>query len=292
MESATDPGNRYAALDLTVASSARVYDVLLGDQQYQVDRDLAAALQHAAPWIVQAAQENREHGLRAAEFLARAGHRQFLDLGAGVPRGRRDGDVHDAVRAVNPDARIVSVDADAVAHACWRTHTEDLRDRAVRHDITDIAGLLAHPGLNTLDRGRPIAVLAHEVFSEVADTHQVVRLMDRLREWLPPGSAISLTHAALDSHRDDPVRTAETAQVTRLYREAGITFCPRTRYEVTKLAGSWTLAEPGVTFVGRWHPRTKDVPAPVDTAYALIAHSPLSVNVTSGLGGASWAHGR
>ncbi|MFE2852761.1 SAM-dependent methyltransferase [Streptomyces lavendulae] len=292
MGSATHPGDRYAALDLTGASSARVYDVLLGEHQYQVDRDLAAALQHAAPWIVQAARDNREHGLRAAEYLARAGHRQFLDLGAGVPRGRRDGDVHDVVRAVNPDARIVSVDTDAVAHTHWRTHTEDLRDRAVRHDITDMAGLLAHPGLNTFDRGRPIAVLAHAVLAEVADTHQLMRLMAELRDSLPPGSAISLTHSALDSHPDDPVRTAETAQVIRLYREAGITFCPRTRYEVTMLAGSWTLAEPGIAFVGRWHPRTKDVPAPVDTAYALIAHSPLSVNVTSGLGGASWAHGR
>ncbi|MFE5859707.1 SAM-dependent methyltransferase [Streptomyces virginiae] len=281
MRSATEPGDRYAPLDLTLASSARVHDVLLGEQQYQVDRDLAAALQRAAPWIVRAAQDNREHGLRAAEFLARAGHRQFLDLGAGIPRGSRDGDIQDVVRAVQPDARIVSVDTDAVAHSHRRAHNEDLRDRTVRHDVTDTAGLLAHPGLDTFDHGQPIAVLAHEVLSEVADTHQVVRLMAELRDRLPPGSAISLTHAALDSHRDDPVRTAATAQITRLYHEAGISFYPRTRYEVTALAGSWTLAEPGVSFVGRWHPRTKDIPAPVDAAYAFIAHSPLPGNPTS-----------
>ncbi|GGZ95157.1 hypothetical protein GCM10010371_63840 [Streptomyces subrutilus] len=275
MGSATEPDNRYGPVDLTVPSSARVHDVLLGEQQYQVDRDLAAALQRAAPWIVRAARDNREHGLRAAEFLARAGHRQFLDLGAGIPRGGRDGDVHDVVRMVQPDARIVSVDTDAVAHAHRRTHTEDLRDRAVRHDVTDMDGLLAHPGLDTFDAGQPIAVLAHEVLSEVADTHLVVRLMAELRGRLPAGSAISVTHAALDSHREDPARAAETAHITRLYREAGIAFHPRTLDEVTALAGRWMLAEPGVTFVGRWHPRTRDIPAPVDAAYAFIAHSPL-----------------
>ncbi|MEU9416003.1 SAM-dependent methyltransferase [Streptomyces sp. NPDC048272] len=272
------PSGPYAhrsRIDVSVPTSARVYDVLLGEQHYQADRDLVEELLRVAPWIKQAARDNRAHGLRAAEYLAGAGITQFVDLGAGIPRGSRDGDVHHVVRVVQPTARVVSVDSDAMADAHRRMQNEDLRDAAIQYDIADMAGLLAHPALQAVDRRRPIAVLAHEVVSEIPDTDTAVRLMAELREWLPPGSAISLTHAAGDTRPAEPVRATAIANLIRLYREAGITFHPRTRCEVAALAGPWPLTDPGIDFVGRWHPRQLGSLAPVDAAYAFIARSPL-----------------
>ncbi|MFI1060391.1 SAM-dependent methyltransferase [Streptomyces spororaveus] len=290
MRPPSGPYARRSRIDVSVPASTRVYDVLLGEQHYEADRDLVDELLRVAPWIQQAARDNRAHGLRAAEYLARAGITQFVDLGAGIPRGSRDGDVHHVVRAVLPTARVVSVDADAMAHAHRRTQNEDLRDAAIEYEIADMAGLLAHPALQSLDRSRPIAVLAHEVLSEIPDTDTAVRLMAELRAWLPPGSAISLTHAAGDARPADPVRAAAIANLIQLYREAGISFHPRTRYEVAALAGPWPLADPGVDFVGRWHPRRLGSLAPLDAAHALIARSPLSQGPTEGPGDDAGLH--
>ncbi|MFA7764772.1 SAM-dependent methyltransferase [Streptomyces sp. NRRL S-448] len=291
MRPPSGPYARHSHIDVSVPASTRVYDVLLGEQHYQPDRDLVDELLRVAPWTKQAARDNRAHGLRAAEDLARAGITQFADLGTGIPRGSRDGDVHHVVRAVQPDARVVSVDADAMAHARRRMQNEDLRDAAIQYDIADMAGLLAHPALQALDRQRAIAVLAHEVLSEIPNTDTAVRLMAELREWLPPGSAISLTHAAGDVRPADPVRATAIANLSRLYREAGISFHPRTRYEVAALAGPWPLADPGVDFVGRWHPRRLGCLAPVDAAYAFIACSPLCRRSAERLGDDAGLHG-
>ncbi|MEU3904105.1 SAM-dependent methyltransferase [Streptomyces goshikiensis] len=92
-------------VDVSVPTSARVYDVLLDEQHYQADHDLVAEPRRAAPWAKQAPRDNPVHGLRAAQYLARAGITQFVDLGAGIARGCGHGDVHHVVRAVHPTAR-------------------------------------------------------------------------------------------------------------------------------------------------------------------------------------------
>jgi len=86
---------------------------------------------------------------RSVRYLARAGIRQFLDLGSGIPTvGKRARD-----RAGSrPDARIVYVDKDpvAVAHSqvmlegtarpVWSSRTRDRRGRVAADPVRELLG--------------------------------------------------------------------------------------------------------------------------------------------------------
>jgi hypothetical protein len=68
------------------------------------------------PGIPAMARANRDFIAAAVRKVAEAGVEQFLDLGAGLPTSPA---VHEAARAVNPDAQVVYVDSDpvVVSHA-------------------------------------------------------------------------------------------------------------------------------------------------------------------------------
>src|SRR5690348_1406564 len=74
-------------IDVTVPSTARVYDFLLdGKDNFASDRALAEQVIAGFPLAREAAWSNRRFLMRAVRYLAReAGIRQFLDIGTGLP---------------------------------------------------------------------------------------------------------------------------------------------------------------------------------------------------------------
>jgi len=65
---------------------ARIYDALIGKDNYAADRLAARQLEAAVPGAARAARDNRAFLGRAVRFLAAsAGIRQFIDIGAGLP---------------------------------------------------------------------------------------------------------------------------------------------------------------------------------------------------------------
>jgi hypothetical protein len=101
-----------AALDMTRPNIARVYDFWLGGKDnFAVDRELARTMTEVNPGIPVMTRANRAFITAAVGKAVRAGVGQFLDLGAGLPTHPA---VHEAARAVNPDASVVYVDNDPV----------------------------------------------------------------------------------------------------------------------------------------------------------------------------------
>src|ERR1700722_10653843 len=109
MAEAAPPG-----IDTSRPNIARVYDYLLGGKDnFAADREQARQLLKMNPGMEQWARSNRAFVVAAAARAAREGGiAQFLDLGSGLPSYPA---VHEAVRAVNPDARVAYVDFDKVA---------------------------------------------------------------------------------------------------------------------------------------------------------------------------------
>ena len=132
------------------------YDALLGGKDnFTVDRELAGQLLSVNPGMEQWARDNRAFVVAAAARAAREGGiAQFLDLGAGLPTRPA---VHDAVRKVNPSARVAYVDFDPVAVV----HSRALLAKgdglaAFQADLTDPKAVLADPDLaKVLDLTRP-----------------------------------------------------------------------------------------------------------------------------------------
>lgn len=146
-------------IDVTRPSVARVYDFWLGGKDnFASDRDMGGRMAELNPALPQLVRHNREFICAAAASAAGAGISQFLDLGSGLPAHPA---VHEAVRAVNPDARVCYVDIDPSAVV----HGEALLARgeglvAVRADLTDPDSVLADPRVRAvIDLSEPVAVI-------------------------------------------------------------------------------------------------------------------------------------
>lgn len=152
------PDNLPDGIDISKPNIARIYDYWLGGKDnFTVDREQAGRSLELCPDLRQWARDNRAFVCGAAARAAReAGIVQFLDLGAGLPTHPA---VHEAVRVVDPAARVAYVDFDAVAvrHAQALLATS-AGLAAVRADLTDHEAVLAAVG-DLIDLRRPTAVL-------------------------------------------------------------------------------------------------------------------------------------
>jgi hypothetical protein len=80
------------------------------------ERNAAASLLKVFPRAAELARESRQFQRRALTYAAKAGIRQFIDLGCGLPTAPN---THETARAIQPDATVVYVDNDeqVLSHA-------------------------------------------------------------------------------------------------------------------------------------------------------------------------------
>lgn len=154
-------GNGAGQIDLRMdrPHSARMYDYYLGGfTNFPADREAAGQAMSAFPSVLVAARANRRFVHRSSRYLAARGHRQFLDVGTGIPTSPN---LHEIVQGVDPTAKVVYADNDPIvlAHAAALLQsTPEGRTAYAQADITDPAGLLNAPGVrDTLDLGEPVS---------------------------------------------------------------------------------------------------------------------------------------
>src|ERR1700728_1563998 len=151
--------NPPVGIDVTRPTVARVYDYWLGGKDnFASDREMGRRMAELNPALPQLVRHNREFICAATARAAAAGINQFLDLGSGLPAHPA---VHEAVRQVNPDARVCYVDIDPVAVI----HGEALLARgeglaAVRADLTESEAVLGDPRVRAvIALSEPVAVI-------------------------------------------------------------------------------------------------------------------------------------
>ncbi|RCV52079.1 SAM-dependent methyltransferase [Marinitenerispora sediminis] len=242
----TTPDALPAGIDATKASAARMYDYYLGGtHNLPVDRELAdqvIALLPKTPLIMRA---NRLFLRRAVDYCARAGVRQFLDLGAGIPT---EGPVHEVARAVHPDARVVYVDNEEAATIHGR---EILRGDAgcgvVHADLRDAQSVLDHPETRRLiDFSEPVAVLLLSVLQFVPDEDDPAGVVAAYRDRLRPGSRLALSHAT------DEGMTEQSSDITAIYARSANPIRYRPIEAVRAMFAGFDLVEPGLTHIPAW----------------------------------------
>ncbi|MEU1419763.1 SAM-dependent methyltransferase [Kitasatospora sp. NPDC005751] len=250
-------------VDTSAPHSARVYDYWLGGKtNFPPDRAMGQAIEQAVPSVKAMAKENRAFQGRAVRYLAREqGIRQFLDLGTGIPTSPN---THEIAEAVSPGTRVVYVDNDPIvlAHArALMVSTPASRTTYIHADLGKPAELLGDPALtSTLDLDRPVGLLMIAVLMLVADEDDPWAKVAALRDALPSGSCLALTHPTQDF---DPASVAKVAEAARA---GGMTLVPRTRDEVAAFFDGWELIEPGVAPVMGWRP-DGEPPADPTAAY-------------------------
>jgi len=256
-----EPGFAASEIDTSKPHPARMYDAFLGGRDnYPVDREAVRRMLRDFPEARAIARANRAFLQRAVRFLAgQAGVRQFLDIGTGIPSA---GNVHEVAGQVSPDSRVVYVDNDPIVHV----HANALLTGSgttsiVLADLRDPKAILAHLRVRGLiDFGQPVALLLVAILHFIRDDEDPAGIVATLRDALPPGSYLALSHGTGDFHPASGADLAATA-----YRNATAPLILRTRERVSRFLDGFDLVDPGLVQAPLWHPDGKP-PRPRDLA--------------------------
>jgi len=243
-----------ADLDLSKASSARVYDYYLGGvHNFPVDRELARKVLRLHPAAASNAKANRAFLNRTVRFLLAQGVRQFVDLGAGIPTA---GNVHETVAREDPASRVLYVDRDPIAV----THSQLILGRnpnakVLRADLRRPKGILeSAPFHDLIDLSQPVAVLMVAVLHFVSEADHPEQVIGEFHDVVAPGSHLVISHSLSDAlpagaeQAKALFKTSATDQVTT-----------RSRTRILELLSGWDLVEPGLVPVPDWRPDPRPV---------------------------------
>ena len=235
-------------VDTKRANVARVYDYWLGgSSNFRADQDAARAMIAIEPNIRAMARANRDFLGRAVRFLAaEAGIRQFLDIGSGIPTGRN---VHEVAQEAAPGSRVLYADVDEVAVAHSRLLLDKNPDTAViQADVREPEQILTAPETRRLiDFSQPAGLLLVSVLHFLDDSDDPWGVMAHLRDALPPGSFVVLSHATGEAKPD-----VATAVNTVYMNKVSARGDHRPRADIERLFDGFTLVEPGLVYVSQW----------------------------------------
>jgi hypothetical protein len=223
-----------------------VYDFYLGGfHNFEVDRAMAREAMRMWPELPQIMQANRAFLRRAVRHVVGLGITQLLDIGSGIPTV---GNSHEIARQTNPEARVAYIDVDSVAVAHSRAILAgDTRTTVVRADLREPERIVEDGAVrNLLDLDRPVAILLVAVLHFIADDDDPAALIGRLRDVVPAGSALVISHASREGQPD----LADSHQ--RLYERTPMPMTMRSRDEITAFFNGFDLVSPGVVPMQEW----------------------------------------
>jgi hypothetical protein len=234
-----------------IPAAARIYDYFLGgEDHYKVDREAAIELLAAFPNAQNSARASRGFVLRAARFMAEQGVTQFLDIGAGIPTVPN---VHQVVRDIRPDARVVYVDNDPVAIAKGQALRDEDGVVTVDGDLRKPSTFLDNPDVHDMiSFSRPVGVFTVALWHFIGDEH-LAPAQAELRDALAPGSCLAMSHACTDYLTAAQIRAAEA-----LYKRTSNPVKARTRQRIEALLDGFDVVEPGLVGLHEWRPADGD----------------------------------
>lgn len=240
-------------IDLTVASVSRIYDYYLGgSHNFEVDREAGRKAIEAWPGLPKIMQANRAFMRRVIRYASAQGMTQFLDIGSGIPTF---GNVHEVAQQANPESRVVYVDNDPVAVAHSRAVLQDNdRTDVVSADFRSPRDILQSPEVERmLDLDEPVVLMLVALLHFIEDRDEPAKAMGELRDALPEGSLLVVTHASGDGEYRVPDRGEGASDV---YRRIGSPLLMRSRPEVERFFEGWEMVDPGLVAMPRWRPDT------------------------------------
>lgn len=237
------------------ATAARIYDFVLGGtHNFPADQEAARQAIAQFPLIPARARANRALLRRMVRHLADAGIRQFLDVGSGMPT---QGNVHEIVQAIDPDARVVYVDIDPVAVAeSLDILAGNENAIALNGDLRRPQAILDHPDVRSLlDFDQPVAVLLVAVLHFVPDDAEAQQAVAHLVRTLAPGSYLAISHSSAEGFGLGSTSPNSIEVGKQIYRQQTATpITVRTREQVARFFDDTDLVEPGLVWMTQWRP--------------------------------------
>jgi hypothetical protein len=259
--------------DPRTANVARMYDHYLGGKDnFEVDRASAGEIMRLSPRAAVAAHDNRRFLGRAVAFVARSGVIQFIDIGAGLPTMEN---THEIAAKENQLSRVVYIDNDPVAvnHATVLLASAS-RSLAILGDLREARQIIENETLRDfLDMSQPVAIILAAILHFIDDPHACA-IVDYLKQAVPPGSALVISHATADE-----ASGTEIEKVQSVYEQSSAPIFLRTHAGVARFFDGFELVEPGVVDINAW--QTIGTPEESQTiGYGGVAIKPLAAMTT------------
>ena len=249
-------------IDTTRPSPARVWNYWIGGKDhFAIDREVGDAATQAMPGAPVIARYTRRFQADAVDGLLRRGVRQFLDIGTGLPAA---GAVHEVAQRFAPESRVVYVDNDPMvltyARALLTSSPQGACDY-IDADLREPGKILARAS-QTLDLGRPVAVLLIAVLHFIPDEDDPWDIVTRLLGGITGDTYLVIGHAS------DDLNQPEVSEAVRRYNERSqIPLALRSRPEIARFFSSVQMLPPGLVPLGSWWPdRPEDDTLDSDTA--------------------------
>lgn len=214
--------------DTSKASSARVYDYLIGGtHNFEADQIVARQIAVSMPHMAQAARLNRLFLGYAARQLAEAEFTCYIDLSTGLPT---EGALHEFVPS---SARILYNDIDPEAVAYGRQIVDDWANiRYIQADIRDTDSVLdAAADFFGPERRVGLCLLLTAHF---LDDDSLRHIFERLYAWAAPGSQIALSSVDYQSEDEGAKKASQTYR-----QQTGLQGFARSAEQMLQLVGPW-----------------------------------------------------
>ncbi len=252
-----EPGE-LRTVDVTVPSSARVYDYLLGGKNhFAVDRAVGDRIRSAVPGVQIGVVEQRAVLRRATHHLvAEAGLRQIIDVGTGLPTVDN---VHEVAHRIDPGVRVTYVDNDPIvlthARALLANDTVTVVAQADLRRPDELLERVAE--LDNIDFGEPIGLILCGILHYLSDEEDPFGVTARLVAALPPGSQVFIQHLV-----ESPCPMGEELKgMGRAHY--------RSKAEIARFFTGLELVDPGLVHVASWRPDYETPPLDYDAALLL-----------------------
>ena len=203
------PGNEWQ-IRTDIPHPARVYDYWLGGKDnFEADRRGAEQGLREMPEFRDYAIGNRQFLVRATRTLARAGVRQYIDLGSGFLTSPN---VHEIARAAIPGALVVYVDNDPVVFLHLEADLANTPGTAVtRADYRD-SGAVLREAEKSLDLSEPVALMFVASLHHITDDDDPAGVVAGYLGALAPGSYLVISHFTSDFNPEKARITSAAAE--------------------------------------------------------------------------------
>ena len=257
-------------IDTSVAHIARVYDYWLGGKDnFAADRKAGDEAIRAYPDLVSSVRANRAFLTRTVRYLAeKAGIRQFLDIGTGIPAADN---THEVAQSVAPECRVMYVDNDPMVLAHARALLRSSPQGATAYLDADVRdpGKILDEAPRLLDFTEPVAVMLVAVLHLVSDGDDPYGIVRQLMAAVPPGSSLTISHVPSDMHA-----TAMKAMGNNLNRLLAQRSTYRSREQVTRFFDGLELVPPGVVPIQEWNPGSAEEASAAAAMWGGVALKP------------------
>ena len=143
------------------------------------------------------------------------------------------------------------------------------RSEYISADIRDPESILGDKMLrDTLDFAKPIGLTLIAVLMLLADEDDPWGKVEALRDAMPSGSCLAVTHPTADFN---PVEVEEAVAAAT---GAGMTLVARDRSAVARFFGDWELISPGIVPVSAWRPEEQVASPEAAYYWAGVARKP------------------